>query len=114
MFLFKTPPIAVIALRRNPPPTPPPMLRIMFGIGAVICTVALGEGSAAEVHKQLDELGDNFIWLENGGRRVGGANTGAGGVPRLTVEDVKAIAKEIPEIARCSPSVDSRVQLIYG
>jgi ABC-type antimicrobial peptide transport system permease subunit len=43
-------------------------LGIMIGIAAVLCTVALGNGSAAMVHEQLRGLGDSFIWIEDGGR----------------------------------------------
>jgi putative ABC transport system permease protein len=106
--------IALRALARHRLRTALTILGIMVGIGAVICTVALGEGSAALIHQQMLNLGDNFVWIENGSRNVGGVRTGAGGVPRLTPEDSDAIAAEVPEIARCSPNVDSRVQLIRG
>ncbi len=106
--------IALRALARHRLRTALTILGIMVGIAAVICTVALGAGSAAAIHQQMLNLGDNFVWIENGSRNVGGVRTGAGGVPRLTVEDSDAIAAEVPEIARCSPNVDSRSQLIRG
>ena len=46
------------------------MLGVMIGIGAVICTVALGEGSAAIIHQQMLNLGDNFIWIETGSPNI--------------------------------------------
>ena len=64
--------IAVRALSRNRLRTALTVLGIMVGIAAVICTVALGEGSAALIHQQMLNLGDNFVWIENGSANVGG------------------------------------------
>jgi putative ABC transport system permease protein len=99
------------ALRRNRLRSLLTMLGILIGIAAVICTVALGEGSAAQIHNDLLNLGDNFVWIENGSRTVSGARTGAGSVPRLTGDDLDAIVNEVPEISRCSAQVDSRAQV---
>jgi putative ABC transport system permease protein len=106
--------LAIVALARNRLRTALTVLGIMVGIGAVICTVALGEGSAALIHQQMLNLGDNFVWIENGGANVGGVRTGARTKPRLTAEDSAAIVEEIPEIVRCSPNIDARIQLIRG
>src|SRR5262249_2815657 len=114
MFLLAALKIACTALARNRLRTGLTMLGIVVGIAAVLCTVALGEGSAAQVHNDLLNLGDNFVWLENGNRNVGGVRTGIGGVPTLTVDDMQAILREVPEIVRCSPQVDSRTQAIAG
>jgi len=104
--------IALRALARNGLRTALTVLGITVGIGAVVCTVALGEGSAAQVHNDLMNLGESFVWLENGSRNVGGVRTGSGGAQTLTADDMHAILSEVPEIARCSPQVDSRVQVI--
>ena len=114
MFLFTALRIAFAALGRNGLRTFLTILGIMVGIGAVICTVALGEGSAAMIHQQMLNLGDNFVWIENGGSNAGGVRTGARSVPRLTAADSAAIVEEIPEIVRCSPNVDSRIQVVHG
>jgi putative ABC transport system permease protein len=103
---------AVKALGRNRLRSLLTMLGIMIGIAAVICTVALGQGSAAQIHQDLLMLGDNFVWVENGSRNVAGVRSGAGGVPRLTDEDMTAIVAEVPEIVRCSPQVDARSQVV--
>jgi putative ABC transport system permease protein len=105
---------AVKALARNRLRTVLTMLGIMIGIAAVICTVALGAGSAAQIHEDLLNLGDNFVWIENGSRTLSGVRTGNGGAPRLTGDDMQAIVDEVPEITRCSPQVDSRIQVIAG
>jgi putative ABC transport system permease protein len=105
---------AVNALYRNRLRTALTMLGIMIGIAAVICTVALGAGSAAQIHTDLLNLGDNFVWVENGSRTIAGVRSGAGGVPRLTGDDLDAIVQDVPEITRCSAQVDGRVQVIAG
>ena len=46
--------------------------------------------------------------------RSGGVRSGARTVPKLTADDSAAIVEEIQEISRCSPNVDSRIQLVRG
>ena len=106
--------IAGRALARNRLRTALTTLGITVGIAAVLCTVALGEGSAAQVHEQLLGLGESFVWIEDGGRNAAGVRTAVGDAKKLTADDMKAIVQEVPEIARCSPVADSRTQIIYG
>ena len=86
---------------------------IAIGIAAVICTVALGNGSAEQVRLQLKEMGDDFVWIEAGGRNVGGVRTGSGASPTLNVGDMFAIQESVARVTACSPQVDSRVQVVY-
>lgn len=114
MFIFAAFRIALGALAANRLRSGLTILGIVVGIAAVMCTVALGAGTAAQVHNDLLNLGDSFVWLENGNRNVGGVRTGARGVARLTPEDMQAILDEVPEVVRCSPQVDARTQVIRG
>jgi putative ABC transport system permease protein len=114
MFALAALRIACRALARNRLRTALTTLGITVGIAAVLCTVALGEGSAAQVHEQLLGLGESFVWIEDGGRNASGVRTSVGDAKKLTAEDMKAIVQEVPEIARCSPVADSRAQIIYG
>jgi putative ABC transport system permease protein len=88
------------------------MLGIMIGIGAVICTVAIGQGGQDQVQQQLQNLGDNLIWIEAGARNVNGRRTGAYGTKSLRLDDEKALER-LPIIKTCSPNVDSHVQIAY-
>jgi putative ABC transport system permease protein len=90
------------------------VLGIMIGIGAVICVVAIGQAASFQVQQQMFNLGDNFVWIEAGGRAVNGVRTGARGTKTLTLADAEAIKKQIGLIKLVSPNVDSRAQLIYG
>ncbi|HYN09794.1 MAG TPA: ABC transporter permease [Vicinamibacterales bacterium] len=106
--------VALAALWRNRLRTVLTMLGITIGIAAVICTVSLGQGSAAEVRAQLEQLGDNFVWIEAGSRNVGGVRTGAGGGKPLGPRDMDLILQHIPLVTACSPMVDARVQVVRG
>jgi putative ABC transport system permease protein len=106
--------IALRALGRNKMRTILTMLGIMVGIGAVIAAVAIGQGGSSAIQAQLVALGTNLIWIEAGGKNVNGVRTGNGGTKTLTVEDALAIKNEVPEIESVSPSVDGRVQVVYG
>ena len=71
-------PVALSALARNKLRTALTMLGITIGIAAVICTVAIGEGGSSRIREQLQNLGDNFVWVEAGSRNLQGVRTGTG------------------------------------
>ena len=62
--------MAVRALRRNKLRSTLTILGITIGIGAVICTVAIGQGGSQMIHNQLEGLGTNMVWIEAGARSV--------------------------------------------
>ncbi|MGH9685179.1 MAG: ABC transporter permease [Candidatus Acidiferrales bacterium] len=106
--------MALRALARNKMRTALTMLGITIGIGAVICTVAIGQGGQNMVREQLVALGTNLVWIESGGRNVNGVRTGNQATKTLTVADAKAIQREVPLISEISPNVDGSVQVAYG
>ncbi len=89
------------------------VLGITIGIAAVICVVAIGKAGQARVEQQLNNLGDNFVWIEAGGRAVNGRRTGTHATKSLTVADAVAIGKQIPLIKAESPNVDGSIQIVY-
>src|SRR5207302_6636496 len=89
-------------------------LGIIIGVGAVICTVAIGEGASARVEQAITNIGANMIWIEAGGVNKGGVRTGAYGTKTLTVEDYRAIQEHVSLVTNVTPQADSRVQLVYG
>ncbi len=106
--------VALRTLGRNKLRTALTLLGITIGISAVICTVAIGEGGSRQIQQQLLMLGENFVWIEAGGRNVNGVRTGTGATKTLTVADQNAILQQVPIIKRCSPQVDARIQVVYG
>jgi len=90
------------------------VLGITIGIAAVICVVAIGKAGQVRVEQQLNSLGDNFVWIEAGGRAVNGRRTGTHNTTTLSVADAVALKAELPMIKSVSPNVDGSTQIIYG
>src|SRR5262245_17262078 len=90
------------------------VLGVTIGIAAVICVVAIGKAGQARVEQQLRNLGDNFVWIEAGGRAVNGVRTGTRGTKSLVLADAVAIKNQVPLIKSVSPNVDASVQIVYG
>jgi putative ABC transport system permease protein len=105
---------ALWALLRNKTRSLLTVLGITIGIAAVICVVAIGKAGQAQVEQQMNNLGDNFVWIEAGGRAVNGVRTGMRGTKSLTLADAVAIKNQIALIKSVSPNVDASVQMIYG
>lgn len=105
---------AVWSLLRNKLRSSLTILGITIGIAAVICVVAIGKAGQARVEQHLANLGDNFVWIEAGGRAVSGVRTGPRGTKTLTLGDALAIKSQIPLIKNVSPNVDASVQVVYG
>jgi putative ABC transport system permease protein len=85
---------AVFALLRNKLRSVLTVLGITIGIAAVIRVVAIGKAGQMRVEQQLNSLGDNFVWIEEG--------------------DAVAIRNQIPLIKAVSPNVDGSIQIIAG
>jgi putative ABC transport system permease protein len=89
-------------------------LSIMIGIGAVVCVVAIGRSGSKRAEQALQNLGNNFVWIEAGSRAPNGVRTGSHGTTSLTLEDARAIARDMPLIKLVSPNVDGHAQIVYG
>jgi len=105
---------ALVALLRNKMRSILTVLGITIGIAAVICVVAIGKAGQARVEQQLNNLGDNFVWIEAGGRAVNGVRTGTHDTKTLVMADAIAIKNQIALIKSVSPNVDDPVQVVYG
>ncbi len=105
---------SVWALLRNKMRSLLTVLGIMIGIAAVICVVAIGNAGQVRVEQQMNNLGDNLVWIEAGGRAVNGVRTGTHATPTLTLGDMLAIKDQVPLIKSVSPNVDGSTQIIYA
>ena len=105
---------ALVALLRNKMRSVLTVLGITIGIAAVICVVAIGKAGQARVQQQLNNLGDNFVWIEAGGRAINGVRTGTHDTKTLVMADAVAVKNQISLIKSVSPNVDDPVQVIYG
>ena len=106
--------VALRALARNKMRTILTMLGIIIGVGAVICTVAIGEGASNQVQQQIQNLGDNMIYIQAGSVNVNGVRMGSQATKTLTVQDAQALQQHVPTIALVSPGVGASVQVVNG
>ena len=104
----------MVALLRNKMRSSLTVLGITIGIAAVICVVAIGKAGQARVEQQLNNLGDNFVWIEAGGRAVNGVRTGTHDTKTLVMADAIAVKNQVSLIKSVSPNVDDPIQVIYG
>ena len=106
--------IALRALARHKLRTGLAMLGISIGVGAYICSVAVGRGAAVQVQAQLNSLGENLIQIEAGSRNVNGVRSGSRGTKSLLPADMDAIRAQVPLISGISANVDTRIQAVHG
>jgi putative ABC transport system permease protein len=106
--------VALRALARNKMRTVLTMLGIIIGVGAVICTVAIGEGASNQIQEAIQNLGENMIFISAGSVNQHGVHMGSQATKTLTVADADAIVQQIPLVARISPGVGAGGQVVYG
>jgi putative ABC transport system permease protein len=105
--------VALRALLRNKMRSTLTILGIIIGVGAVICTVAIGQGASRQVQQQISSLGDNLIFISAGSVNRGGVQMGSSATKTLTAADAKAIQQQVPEIKSVSPGVGWAGQVVY-
>ena len=101
------------ALLRNKMRSTLTILGIIIGVGAVICTVAIGQGASRQVQQQISSLGDNLIFISAGSVNRGGVQMGSSATKTLTAADARAIQQQVPEIKSVSPGVGWAGQVVY-
>jgi putative ABC transport system permease protein len=114
MNLFLTLKVALRALSRNKMRSILTMLGIIIGVGAVIAMVGIGQGASASIQAQIQNLGNNMLFVQAGSANTGGLRGGAGSITTFTAEDVEAIENECPSVQAATPSVRANGQLIFG
>ncbi|MFZ0978284.1 MAG: ABC transporter permease [Candidatus Acidiferrales bacterium] len=106
--------VALRALARNKLRTVLTMLGIIIGVGAVICTVAIGQGASAQVQAQIQSLGDNIIMVFAGSVNTSGVRMGNGATKTLVNDDADAILRYVPNVTMISPIAGASVQVVNG
>jgi putative ABC transport system permease protein len=113
MDIHETLRVALRAIRRNKVRSALTMLGVIIGVASVIAMIALGSGARSAIDEQIQSQGTALIYLSSGSfGGPGRAHQGSGSVQTLTVEDAEAVAREIPTIARWTPGVRGRSQVI--
>src|SRR5262245_30419661 len=81
------------------------MLGSLVGVAALTFAVSLGEGVQTKVMRTLRQImGDGSVLVLGGGSRMMGSPRP--GAARLTIDDVSAVAREVPEIEDWDPQAD--------
>jgi putative ABC transport system permease protein len=106
--------VALRALARNKLRTILTMLGIIIGVGAVICTVAIGQGASQQVQQQIQSLGTNVIMVFAGSVNTGGVRMGNGATKTLTADDAQAVLQHVPGVTAVSPILQASVQAVNG
>jgi putative ABC transport system permease protein len=110
VFLF-----ALGALRGHRLRTGLSLLGVAIGVTAVVVLTALGEGARRYVTSQFQAIGSNILILVPGRTETTGGIPGFGGVPNdLTLDDVLAIRRAVPEIAHLAPIVMGTETVSHG
>jgi putative ABC transport system permease protein len=109
---FETIRVATRALLRNKLRSFLTALGIIIGVAAVIAMVAIGEGARARVEQAFTSMGTNVLIVTSGAKTAGGVKTGAGTLPTLTWEDMKAIRAEVPGVKFVAPRVHAVGQVV--
>ena len=105
-------PLAFGALRRNRMRSLLTALGVIIGVGALIVTVASGEGSKAVLQEQMATLGTNLLIVLPGSSTLGGARGGPGTGKPLTHADLLEIVKGASASRYAAPVDRTVVQVV--
>jgi putative ABC transport system permease protein len=89
------------------------MLGLVIGVGAVVLMMAIGQGAQTLVKEAVASMGSNLFIVLSGGTTTGGARSGSGNAPTLTLADAGAI-EELPTVAAVAPVQFGSAQVVYG
>ncbi|HSC89260.1 MAG TPA: ABC transporter permease [Polyangiaceae bacterium] len=109
--LWSTFVMALRELRRNVLRSVLTTLGIVIGVAAVVALVTLGEGATRKVTQDISNMGVNMLTLFPGAERRGPTSVTS---PPLTLDDVRAIEREIPSVAAVAPASSSTTLAING
>jgi putative ABC transport system permease protein len=104
--------VALRALARNKLRSFLTALGVVIGVAAVIAMVAIGDGAKARVEATFASIGSNMLLVMNGSSTGGGAMGGAGSLPSLTWDDLKAIQSELTAVKDAAPVLRASAQVM--
>jgi putative ABC transport system permease protein len=114
MNLYSAGKVSFRSLRANKMRSILTMLGMIIGVSAVIIMVAIGAGANERIADQIASVGSNLLLVLPGSTTSGGLRSGFGSTPTLTMDDAKAIGRELPAVALASPSSRSSGPVVYG
>jgi len=112
--LYRTLRTAIHALRRHIMRSALTCLGIVIGIASVIAIIEIGQGTSYSIQQTITAIGANVVQIDPSQVVVAGISSGSGGKVTLSPDDCDAILRECSAVSHGAPSVDCRVQIIYG
>ncbi len=111
LMVFATLLMALREIRRNVMRSVLTTLGIVIGVGAVIMLVTLGQGATDKVTADISKMGVNMLTVVPGAERRGGTSVGAA---PLTMDDARAIRREIAGVTAVAPSSGRGLLVVYA
>jgi macrolide transport system ATP-binding/permease protein len=109
---FESAKSAIRSLRHNMLRSILTLLGIVIGVGSVITMLAIGDGAKKQVIDAISSFGANLLNVN------AGANNNSRGSDRgsasLTLEDVTALATEVPNVVAAVPYQENNATFRYG
>jgi putative ABC transport system permease protein len=106
--------VSVRSLRANKMRSALTMLGMIIGVSAVIAMVAVGAGANERISEQIASVGSNLIMVIPGSTTSGGLRGGFGGSQTLTIDDSRAISKELSAVRATAPNVRASAPIVFG
>ncbi len=108
--------VAVGALTANKLRSILTMLGIIIGVAAVLTTMGIGRGAAANITERIESQGTNLLTISPGASTEGGLSGGAGSASTLTMGDVEALQDTDlhPTLALVAPEYSASARLVYS
>ncbi|MBF0123971.1 MAG: ABC transporter permease [Magnetococcales bacterium] len=88
------------------------MLGMVIGVASVILMMAVGQGAQWSVQQTIEAMGSHLLIVLSGSTTQGGARSGSGSAPTLTVSDAEAISA-LPHVNLVAPVYMNNAQLVY-
>lgn len=114
MTIFDSVLVALTALRSNLLRSILTTLGIVIGVASVIILVAVGNGAAGEVNRQISALGTNMLVVFPDAMRVMGRSSGAGTALPLSEGDLAALRDKVPGVTGISGQLDESAPVVRG
>ena len=92
------------------------MLGIIIGVAAVLVTMGIGRGAAANITERIESQGTNLLTIYPGASSSGGVQGASGSAGTLTLKDAHDLMnKDLhPAISYVAPEYSSNAQLVYS
>ena len=104
--------LAVRAVMRNRLRSFLTILGVVIGVAAVVTLVTVGGGVTAKVAQDMSKLGTNLLMVRPGQFR--GPGGGSSDAKPFTMNDVKVIRQEVPDLAGVVATATSSGIAVYG